>query len=246
MAPSHLVPSIRPLDFGFKEDVLRVIDPIIENLKTEIQENQINSSPDEKLNNPRSDSSNIKNQQISDFQLKLEAMEKEISKFNKQEPSADKELKETVKILMERINNLESQKTQECKCEYIVDTVDNISVELTNIKAQSEKLSKRVQSINVENFISLDVFESQIHQIQNTIVSVQNSSSSSDITAKDVKNAISELEKKMSTVQENSESQLQDQIDHLEGLIQVRASDSQEKFESLELKIKGNIIFIIL
>lgn len=245
VAPSHLVPSIRQLDFGFKEDVLRVIDPIIENLKTELQDNQIFSSPNEKVDFSRNDEANMNSQQMNNYESRFDALEKEINKLKKQEPSSDKELRETIKALMSRIDNLESRKTQECKCDYIIDTVDNISVELTNIKASNEKLSKRVQAINVENFISLDVFESQIHQIQNTIVNVKNSSSSSGMAAKDVQSALLELEKKMSTIQKNSETQLQDQIDHLEGLIQVRATDSQEKFENLELKIKGKLMYVI-
>jgi TolA-binding protein len=299
IAPSHLVPSVRPSD-AFRDDVLRVIDPIIDNLKNEIQEKGSNPSPFEKS---RIDESEIGGQQIPALQSKVNDLEKEIKSLKRQESGPDREMKEALKALMTRIDRLESGNPQgsTCECkgldvkqklkdlnnnikivdakvskssgganvdaqndiamiqdqikdisaqnEYISDAIDSFSVEIAGVKASSEKNNKRLQGFKVDDFVTLDVFESQIHQIQNTIVNSQKPTPSKDTsadTSKDVKSAISDLEKKFSKSQSTSLNQIQDQIDHLEGLIQVRATDNQEKFDHLELKIKGNNICNIL
>jgi TolA-binding protein len=299
IAPSHLVPSVRPSD-AFREDVLRVLDPIIDNLKSDIQGRRSNPSP---FKNSRIDESEIGGQQVPALQSRINDLEKEINGLKRQESGPDRDMKEALKALMTRIDRLESgspiQGTCVCKDldvkqklkdlnsnikivdakvsrrpgganvdatddisiiqdqlkelsaqnDYISDTIDTFSVEIAGVKALSEKTNKKIQGLKVDDFVTLDVFESQIHQIQNTIVNSQKGTPSKDAsgnTSKDVISAISDLEKKFSKSQSTSLNQIQDQIDHLEGLIQVRATDNQEKFDHLELKIKGNKICNIL
>ena len=165
------------------------------------------------------------------------------AKVSKSSGGANADAENDIAILQGQIKEISDQN------DYLSDTIDTFSVEIAGVKALSEKTNKKVQGLKVDDFVTLDVFESQIHQIQNTIVNSQKGSptkSASGDTSKDIKSAISDLEKKFSKSQSTSLNQIQDQIDHLEELIQVCATDNQEKFDHLELKTKGNKVCNIL
>jgi hypothetical protein len=179
-------------------------------------------------------------QKLKDLNSNIKIVDAKVSKSS---GGANADAGNDIAILQGQIKEISDQN------DYLADTIDTFSVEIAGVKALSEKTNKKVQGLKVDDLVTLDVFESQIHQIQNTIVNSQKGSptkSASGDTSKDIKSAISDLEKKFSKSQSTSLNQIQDQIDHLEELIQVCATDNQEKFDHLELKTKGNKVCNIL
>lgn len=114
-APPNLFQPVKPSE-AFREDVLKVMDPIISKLKQELKGNVAESSSVPRLNieeapRPKNEA-HIENEVLD----RLQKLENELKKLSRSTENENDSHSQNIESLAQKLNRLESNKPQPCQC----------------------------------------------------------------------------------------------------------------------------------
>lgn len=142
-APTNLFPTVKPSE-AFREDVLKVMNPIISKLKQDLQGSVAESSPVPRLNieeasRPKNDTHN--ENEVLD---RLQKLENEFKKLARSTENDNESHFRDLESLTQKVNKLESNKPQPCQCKCkdlnVAEKLDDVNRKLQSLQKDTEGL----------------------------------------------------------------------------------------------------------
>lgn len=253
--PTSLIPSVKPTE-AFKEDVLRVVQPLLDDLREEIGQGEVKISP--KVEEVKSQPATTDNSKFKSFEAELNRLENLIKELTKASSANSEKSEKTISALESRLKKVEAKPDIECECQCkalnIPQKFSDVNKHISSLENAHKELKSTVNNTPSGSSIDPEVIEKiekkiDEHDKKLAIISglfdelttnVDELDSKTDVIHKNLDTKIKNLDiTKFDVINEDTLTQKLTQLEKKIGNTQAASLESiQDQIENLEKEIE--------